>query len=272
VFGLNLSLGPTSQLGGSHHCPASETSDFSLSAKLVALLQGPLQGQGVAQVCCKVKPVCTNLPHGADWKRSFHAAHFWSATRTSERLTACLKQPGVQACVGGRAFLRPHKPHRLGLPEIGKDQELTVGMVSELGADAQGGQHKRPQRAQGKSDSKSCGSTCIIWYESRRQSMAVAVYAGFMPAIPNLPVPSLSYFSGQCPAVCAGCSVSPQKYLSSKCFKSSVSWSFGQPSFHCTVSVATVLAESSSTCSISSQEATDVLVFPCLSQVLSVML
>lgn len=31
MFELNLSPGPTSHLGGSDHCPASETSDFCLS-------------------------------------------------------------------------------------------------------------------------------------------------------------------------------------------------------------------------------------------------
>lgn len=44
VFDLNLSPGPTSQLGGSSRCPASETSDFCLSAKLVVLSWEPLQG------------------------------------------------------------------------------------------------------------------------------------------------------------------------------------------------------------------------------------
>lgn len=38
VFDLNLSPGPTSQLGGSDRCPASETGDFCLSAKLLVLL------------------------------------------------------------------------------------------------------------------------------------------------------------------------------------------------------------------------------------------
>lgn len=38
VFDLNLSPGPTSQLGGSDHCPASEPSDFCLSVELVVLL------------------------------------------------------------------------------------------------------------------------------------------------------------------------------------------------------------------------------------------
>lgn len=90
--------------------------------------------------------------------------------------------------------------------------------------------------------------------------MAVAVYTGFMPTIPKLPVPGLSHFLGQCPAVCARCSVSPQKCLSSKCFQNAAS--FGQTSLHCIMSITTVLAESTSTCFISSQEAIDVLMLP----------
>lgn len=62
-------------------------------------------------------------------------------------------------------------------------------MVSGLGPDAQGRQHKRLQHAQGKSNSKSYSSTCIIWYKSRRENMAIAVYTGFMPTIPNYQCP-----------------------------------------------------------------------------------
>lgn len=143
-------------------------------------------------------------------------------------------------------------------------------MVSELGPDAQGRQYKRLQHAWGESNSKSCGSTHTIWYYSRRHSMAIAVYTSqlsvhklftLLSTIAKLPVPWLSRFLGQCPALCAGCSVSPQKCLSSKFFKSLIHWSFGHKSFHCLVSTTTVLVGTSSTWFISSWQAIDVLVF-----------
>lgn len=74
-------------------------------------------GEGLPKVHCKGKCMCTTFPLEQSGGEAFMQSAFMH-TRTLEFLIACLKQAGVQACVGGQAFLEPCKPQRLSLPKI----------------------------------------------------------------------------------------------------------------------------------------------------------